>query len=201
MMKSAVLFSVPAFIGQVSAGNPPPGLGPWLLCFLYVSGTCFFLIKGINEGRALLGRKPSVDHVLEQVNVSITGLVAKPEFDKKIEEHRVRDVGLEAQISEVRHMIPTEAAARSQEDTLLREELRDSFNALRTEVDRKVGEAIAAGNSNASKTHSRIDAMAQQVGHLMGEVKHVATAVTAASQAAHEAAIAAAKAGGGRTRA
>ena len=76
-----------------------------------------------------------------------------------------------------------------------REETGAQFDAIRDKLDVKFSEAVDDGKENTVGTHKRIDMLAQQVGQLMGEVKHIGEAAKEAAFAAHQAAIAAASAG------
>ena len=75
-------------------------------------------------------------------------------------------------------------------------ETADQLDSLRDKLDGRFNEAITANNSSASKTHMRIDHLAENVGVLTGEVKHIAAAARDAALAAQAAAVEAAKAGG-----
>jgi hypothetical protein len=124
---------LPFVIAQIPS-TPPPGIGEWLRIVLYIVGVLLILLKAWEAAEKRFGHNPPIDHVIEQVNVNLKGLTPLKDFEARNEEQRLRDVGLEKQISEVRHEVPTIKQFAQTEDDHLRVDVKNSLDALRKEI-------------------------------------------------------------------
>lgn len=177
----SMISTVALFIA--SLGNPPPGtFEPWILNFFAICGGLLLLASLALTIKKLLGRTPSLDEVL-------SGLVTTKTLDEYKEEQRLRDKGLEIQISDARHSFDARANSdlkRNLEmftDVQRRGEQRDTAIA---EMERTIARLQERTESHLRKLDSndtKMDNLLAQVSAATAQLKDAARRADAQNRA------------------
>jgi hypothetical protein len=132
--------ALPICIAQIPS-TPPPGLGEWLLNVLYLLGvvpSCSRCGKRSRNAFAATHRstmtlaKKADAHTVDRLEVNVAGLVSSKEFSTHAEENRLRERGLEEQISKARH-------DGRQRDNALKLDMQNKFEQLREDFEKLTG--------------------------------------------------------------